>query len=305
MSSNSIPKVDLTGLRASLPGGDRWEAAREAVAAALHSHGCFEAVFPSPSTDLREKMFGSAAPELFSLPLESKLRSISDDAYHGYFGQIPHLAFESLIINGVDSPIAVQDFTRLMWPPEGNSTFCNNVTAFAEPLRELVEMVQKMIFQSLRVDQKQQASFASSITHSLRLSEYGVPLNQDTKIALDAHLDPHLLSVICQHKIGGLEIQAMDDGNWIVVPPAPASVTVIAGQSLQAWSNMRVRAPMHRVRMPGKEKRFSVNYSIRPSRNSIVKSPAELGEDDEHPLLYKPFDYTEFVEFIYSEKGMG
>lgn len=296
-----IPKVDLTGLRLSLPGGEQWETARDAVAAALHSHGCFEAVSPSLSVEHKEQMFGTAAPELFSLPLDSKLRSISDDAYHGYFGQIPHLAFESLIINCVDSPNAVHEFTRLMWP-QGNSTFCNIVTAFAEPLRELVDIVQKMILQSLGLE-NQHGSLTSSITYSLRLAEYGVPLNQDTKIALDAHLDPHFLSVISQHNIGGLEVQAIGGGNWIVVPPSHDSVTVIAGQTLQAWSNMRVRAPMHRVRMLGKEKRFSINYAIRPGHNSIVKIPEELGDDPHHPLLYKPFNYTEFVKFIYSEKG--
>ncbi|KAK8950047.1 hypothetical protein KSP40_PGU019422 [Platanthera guangdongensis] len=243
-------------------------------------------------------MLGIAALELFSLPLESKLRSISDDAYHGYIGQIPHLAYESLNINDVDSPIAVHDFTHLMWP-EGNSTFSNTVVAFAKPLQELVEIVQKMILQTLGVE-KHYDSLASSITYALRISEYGVPLNQETKIALDPHRDPNLLTVVCQHKIGGLEVQTTD-GDWIIVQPSPNSVTVMVGLGFQAWSNMRVRAPRHRVKVLANERRFSAFYGSRPSHNSIVKGPKELGDDEYHPLLYKPFNYTDFVSFIYSE----
>ncbi|XP_020693350.1 probable 2-oxoglutarate-dependent dioxygenase AOP1 [Dendrobium catenatum] len=161
-------------------------------------------------------------------------------------------------------------------------------------------MVQMMIVESLGV-KKHYDSLASSITYAVRLSEYGVPLNQDTKIGLDPHKDPNLVTVVCQSKIEGLEVQTFD-GDWVSVKPSPNSVTVIVGQAFQAWSNMRVRAPNHRVRVLGKEKRFSALFASRPSPNSMVKSPEELGDEDHH-LLFKPFNYTEFVKFLYSEEG--
>ncbi|KAK8950271.1 hypothetical protein KSP40_PGU016711 [Platanthera guangdongensis] len=68
---------------------------------------------------------------------------------------------------------------------------------------------------------------------------------------------------------------------------------------------MSVRAPMHRVRMLGNEKRFSAIYGTRPSHNSVVKSPEELADAGRGPLLYKAFNYTELVKFMYSEQGMG
>ncbi|KAH0461472.1 hypothetical protein IEQ34_009047 [Dendrobium chrysotoxum] len=296
---SKIPRIDLSGLHPSVAGGERWEAAKAEVAAALFSHGCFEAYFPSFSHELREAMFGSALPEIFALPLETKRRLKSDDLYQGYIGQIPHLAYESLAFDDPLSPTAVDEFTKLMWP-EGNSSFCKTVEAFAKALHELVEIVQMMIVESLGVE-KHYDSLVSSITYAVRLSEYGVPLNQDTKIALDPHKDPNLVTVVCQSKIDGLEVQTFD-GDWVNVDPSPNSVTVIAGQAFQAWSNMRVRAPYHRVRVLGKEKRFSALFSSRPSLNSMVKSPEELGDED-HPLLFKPFNYTEFVKFLYSEEG--
>ncbi|KAI0512041.1 hypothetical protein KFK09_012676 [Dendrobium nobile] len=296
---SKIPKIDLSNLHPSVAGGERWEAAKAEVAAALFSHGCFEAYFPSVSDELLEAMFGSALPEIFALPVETKQRLKSDDQYHGYIGQIPHLAYESIAFDDPLSPTTVDEFAKLMWP-EGNSSFCKTVEAFAKALHELMEMVQMMIVESLGV-KKHYDSLASSITYAVRLSEYGVPLNQDTKMALDPHKDPNLLSVICQGKIDGLEVQT-SDGDWVSVDPSPNSFTVIVGQAFQAWSNMRVRAPIHRVRLLGKEKRFSAIFFSRPSRNSMVKSPEELGDED-HPLLFKPFNYSEFVKFLYSEEG--
>ena len=296
---SKIPEIDLSGLHPSVAGGERWEAAKAEVAAALFSHGCFQAYFPSCSHELREAMFGSALPEIFALPLETKQRLKSEDLYQGYIGQIPHLAYESLSFDDPLSPTAVDEFTKLMWP-EGNSSFSKTVDAFAKALHELMEMVEKMIVESLGVE-KHYDSFKSSITYTVQLSEYGVPLNQDTKIALDPHKNPNLLTILCQSKIEGLEVQTFD-GDWVRVKPSPNSFTVIVGQVFEAWSNMRVRAPNHCVRVLVKEKRFSALFTSRPSLNSIVKGPEELG-DEGHPLLFKPFNYTGFIKFIYSEEG--
>ncbi|XP_020571682.1 probable 2-oxoglutarate-dependent dioxygenase AOP1 [Phalaenopsis equestris] len=295
-----IPKIDLTGLHPSNPGGERWRAAKAEVAEALFSHGCFEATFPSLSPELRQAMFGSCMQEIFALPLETKHRLKTQQPYQGYIGQIPHLAYESLAFDDALSPAAAEDFTQLMWP-EGNNSFRKTVMEFARTLHELVEIVQRMMVESLGVE-KHYDSLVSSITYGVRMSEYGIPLNQETKISLDAHKDPNLITVVCQSEIDGLEVENFD-GDWVRVDASPNSVTVLVGLSFQAWSNMRVRAPTHRVRVLGKEKRFSALFSSRPSTNAIVKSPEELGDED-HPLLFKPFNYTELVKFLYSAEGM-
>ncbi|KAH0461297.1 hypothetical protein IEQ34_008872 [Dendrobium chrysotoxum] len=279
--ASKIPKIDLSGLHPSIAGGERWEAAKAEVAAALFSHGCFEAYFPSISDELREAMFGSALPEIFAQPLETKRRLKSDELYHGYIGQIPHLAYESIAFDDPLSRTTVEEFTKLMWP-EGNSNFCKKVEAFAKALHELAEMVQMMIVESLGVE------------------KHYDPL--DTKIALDPHKDPNLVTVVCQSKIDGLEVQTFD-GDWVSVDPSPNSLTVIVGQAFQAWSNMRVRAPYHRACEGFREgEEVLCPFFFSPSLNSMVKSPEEL-EDEDHPLLFKPFNYTELVKFLYSEEG--
>lgn len=90
-------------------------------------------------------------------------------------------------------------------------------------------MVEKMVVQSLGVE-KYWTSHTESIAYGLRLAEYGVPLDQETKIAMGSHVDPNLITIICQHQIEGLEVQTKD-GEWIHVEPFPNSLTVVIGET--------------------------------------------------------------------------
>lgn len=71
---------------------------------------------------------------------------------------------------------------------------------------------------------------------------------------------------------------------------------------LQAWTNGRVHCANHRVVMSGDEARYSVGLFSYAKPGYIVKAPEEI-VDEEHPLLFKPFDYLEFLNFHRSEAG--
>ncbi|PKA63097.1 2'-deoxymugineic-acid 2'-dioxygenase [Apostasia shenzhenica] len=311
--TQQIPIVNLSELDPSLPGGDQWEAARAAVAAALRLHGCFDAIYAPLSPELRDSLFCHAVSELLALPLEVKLRNSSDEPFQGYIGQIPNMPYESLRVDSAPSPSAVEEFTQLMWP-QGNPTFRNAVIAFTRPLQDLMKIVHRMILESFGVESLYE-SFQSSISHGLRLSEYGVPFDKETKIAMVSHIDPNLMTIVCQHEVEGLEVKTAD-GDWIKVVPSPNSVTVMIGQAFQvhivgkfdvldrAWTNGRLRAPVHRVKMTGDEGRFSALYGSRPNYNSIVQTPEEF-INEENPRLYRPYNYTEYMKFRYSDEGKG
>lgn len=115
-----IPTVDLSDVNLK-PGTHAWAAARAQVRAALDSYGCFEAAHDGVTAELREAAF-AAAKELSALPMEAKLRNVSDNPYHGYVGNVPGYPFESLAVDDVSDPAAALAFTRLMWP-QGNPTF--------------------------------------------------------------------------------------------------------------------------------------------------------------------------------------
>ncbi|KAG5016296.1 hypothetical protein JHK82_021964 [Glycine max] len=74
------------------------------------------------------------------------------------------------------------------------------------------------------------------------------------------------------------------------------------GQYPMAWSNGRLHSPFHRVIMSGNEARYSAGLFSIPKGGSIIKAPEEL-VDEEHPLLFKPFDHVEFLKSYYTEQG--
>ena len=55
--------------------------------------------------------------------------------------------------------------------------------------------------------------------------------------------------------------------------------------------------------MTGNMARYSLGFFSVQKSSSFVKSFDEM-VDEEHPLLYKPFQYGEFLKFFYKEGGI-
>ncbi|KAG6473277.1 hypothetical protein ZIOFF_067191 [Zingiber officinale] len=300
-SQLQIPRVDFRGLSPSSPGGDRWGAAREEAMSALDSFGCFEAIYDAVSSDTKDDLFLRALPELFELPTETKMRNkYAGMPYDGYIGQIPNLAFDSLRIEEPLSLHTVQQFTSLMWP-DGNPTFSNAIGTFAKQVQELEQMVVRMILQSMDVE-KYYDSLVESLTHGVRMSEYGIPFDQETKLSLNEHVDPTMITIVTQYLVDGLEVQTRD-GKWIRVESQPNCFNVMLGELFRAWSNGRLHAPLHRVRVTGDQTRYSLIFGCRPKDEIIFEGPKEL-IDEEHPLRFRPCKYPEYIRFRYSAEGV-
>lgn len=54
--------------------------------------------------------------------------------------------------------------------------------------------------------------------------------------------------------------------------------------------------------MTGKKTRYSTALFSIPKSGFIIDSPQEL-IDEEHPRIFKPFDYDDFLSFFRSEAG--
>ena len=54
--------------------------------------------------------------------------------------------------------------------------------------------------------------------------------------------------------------------------------------------------------MSGFKARYSVGFQSIQKGGYIIKAAEELVDED-HPLLFKPFDYVEFIEFYSTEAG--
>ncbi|KAG6425980.1 hypothetical protein SASPL_110193 [Salvia splendens] len=55
-----------------------------------------------------------------------------------------------------------------------------------------------------------------------------------------------------------------------------------------------------KVVVSGDEARYTIGLFSIPKEGCVIKTPEELVNKD-HPLLYKPFDYYKFIDFIYTD----
>lgn len=54
--------------------------------------------------------------------------------------------------------------------------------------------------------------------------------------------------------------------------------------------------------MSGNKARYSLGLFSIPKAGYLIIAPEEV-VDEEHPLLFKPFDHVEFLQFYYTEAG--
>ncbi|CAN8321609.1 unnamed protein product [Cochlearia groenlandica] len=300
-----LPKIDFSNQNMK-PGEPQWDITRSNVRKALQEYGCFEASFDKVPIELRKSIFG-ALKELFDLPLEIKLRNVSEKPFHGYVGQYPMVPlYESMGIDDSDVQAKVDAFTDKLWP-QGNKSFSTMIHSFSGKLSELDITIRRMIMESFGLS-KYIDEHLNSTNYLLRVMKYKGPDTQETKLGLNAHTDKNIVTILYQNNVDGLEVQTKDK-KWIKVKSSQDSFIVMIGDSLHAYLNGGLYSPYHRVMMKGKETRYSLGLFSIPKAGYIISSPKELvdeeeeEEEEERPRLYKPFDHVEFLRFYYTEAG--
>ncbi|CAL5006354.1 unnamed protein product [Urochloa decumbens] len=294
---SGISRLDLRGIE---PSSRAWEEARTAVAASMEALGAVLVVQDALGPDLRRALFGRAMPELFALPLDVK-RSLVSGHINGYVGPRPSApSYESVRAWETTNGGAVRNVGDVLWPHGGNPAFCDTVSAFATNMLGLQRKVGTMVLESLGVGQGSLGSHLDSLNYSVRLSHYGVSEAGDGML-MKSHRDPTVLSVVVQHDVEGLEVQAQD-GSWLAVAPQPDTVAVIAGELLAVVTNGRMPACVHRVRAPSRRERLSAQFVSVP-KDSFTVQPLDELVDADHPPRYNPCDFDGYVRFRYAGEG--
>ncbi|KAL7145548.1 hypothetical protein ABFS83_07G091800 [Erythranthe nasuta] len=294
--SMQLPIIDFSNLKRETP---NWESVKTQVREALEEYGCFEAKYDQIPLHLRKSVF-DVLQQLFDLPLQNKLRNRSNKPYHGYVGQYAMVPlYESLGIDDVLSPGNIETFTNLMWS-EGNPAFSQTVQSFSDQLSELDKIMRTMVVESLGLG-KYVDEHIDSTKYLVRVQKYDGPQTDETKLGLSSHTDKNTMTILYQNTVSGLEVLTKD-GQWITAQPSPDSFIVMIGESFHAWTNGRLYPPYHRVMMTGEEARYSIGLFSVPKSGYIIKAPEEL-VDEEHPLLFKPYDHVQFLDFYYTQAG--
>ncbi|XP_049386568.1 probable 2-oxoglutarate-dependent dioxygenase AOP1 [Solanum stenotomum] len=299
-----IPTIDFSNHEELKPNTPLWESTKIQVFEALQEYGCFEAIYKVPN-EIKDGMFG-ISKEIFEFPLETKLKNFSEKPLHGYMGMIPQLPlYESLCIPDLLNPQSLETFANIFWP-QGNHHFCDLVKSYSNPLVELDEMLKRMISENLElknyIDELLNTNyFLFRFTHYKGSSIISGDENNKTA-GLGGHTDGNFLTFISQNQVNGLQINK--NGEWIDVNISPNSCVVLAGDSFKAWTNGRLHSPVHRVTMAGESDRLSIQLFSLSKPGHFVEAPKEL-VDEEHPLLFKPFEILGLFGYVSSEAGYG
>ncbi|KAH7686603.1 Iron/ascorbate family oxidoreductases protein [Dioscorea alata] len=291
-TEQQLRKINFSGLVA---GTLEWNAVREEVMNALHVYGSFEAVYdPLQDPKLREKVFKKGITELFDLPVEVKSRSAS------YRSKLYISNVESIFIYE-ENKESIPSYTALMWP-QGNTHFCETMERYVEALKELDQMIKKMIMEGLGVEDKYDDEMIQKTEYSLSASHYKSEEEGDHKDDhqyLGVHTDPHFVTIVGQDEVDGLEV-LIKSGQWI--RPAPFSFIVLVGDSMEAWTNGRIQATIHRVvKNKSNSRRYVTLFLSIAAKGFIIQAPSEL-IDETHPALYKPFDFSDYFQFFISDE---
>ncbi|CAI0446964.1 unnamed protein product [Linum tenue] len=287
-----IPLIDFTQTSPLKHGSREWDSLKSQVREAVEEYGCFEASFDEIPADSLSAVFKSVK-ELFDLPLETKLKNTSKKPLHGYVGQYPILPlYESMGIEDADVLEKVDGSTKSLWS-HGNPAFRLSV---------LDQMVRRMIVESFGLEKYVDEHLKSTI-YLLRMMKYKAAQTCDEEQGMHPHTDKDMITILYQNGVDGLEVKNKADGQWIKCQfSRPTSFLVLVGDSLYAWLNGRVHSPVHRVTMSRSETRYSLGLFVVPKAGYVVKAPDEM-VDEQHPLLFKPYDFVEFFKFYDTEAG--
>ncbi|OVA06521.1 Oxoglutarate/iron-dependent dioxygenase [Macleaya cordata] len=301
-NSLKLPIIDLSGGREDLkPGTDNWFSVRTEVCRAVEEFGCFEAILDKVPLELHNAIF-DVVEKVFDLPLETKKRNKSDDdkqPVFSYFGQNPLAPIQEGL--SIKDPIIfeqIQSFAKLMWPEGDVHTFCETVHSYTNEVFDMAKKVKRMIFESYGVE-KYYDSHMESIIGLLRFNKYRVPGVNESNLGSFPHTDKSFMTVFHQNQVNGLEVRAKN-GEWFSVTPLTNSFIVTIGDAFMTWSNGRLHSPHHRVMNNGDKTRYTVAFFT--FIKNIVQVPEEL-IDEEHPLMFKPFDNIGLLEYFVSEEG--
>jgi len=205
------------------------------------------------------------------------------------------------VFDFVDPTFAPVD-ARNRWP-NGLPGFRETMTELYDALSTLTDRTLDIVLDALGLAGESRKVITCSRRGSmLRLNHYPVgdpvPAHEREGLAdlgptaLGYHTDPGIITLLIQDDTGGLQTESHAHG-WIDVPPQPGTIVVNLGDCMQAYTNDRYRAAVHRVAPMTKRRRFSIPYFSNPPREATVAPIAALCEGG---VRYRSFAWREFMD---------
>jgi isopenicillin N synthase-like dioxygenase len=279
--SASLPTLSL----AAADGPDR-AASAHALVQACHEIGFFTLVDHGVEPEFLDAYFG-ALRAFFALPEQVKARidKRQSPQFRGWEGvgseltdnRVDHREQLDLSTeNPAYPPDALPAYLRLdgpnQWLPEDVLPgFRAVVSEFMDRMGALADRLMALLAEGLDLPPDTfRRRFGERPLSFAKLISY--PPTPPGEAGVNGHHDAGFLTLLLQHRVGGLQVLA-PDGSWIDVPPRDDAFVVNLGEMLQSMTGNYLVATTHRV--IAEEHRYSSAYFHGPDLRATLE-PLEL-----------------------------
>ncbi|KAF3971132.1 hypothetical protein CMV_005236 [Castanea mollissima] len=104
-----------------------------------------------------------------------------------------------------------------------------------------------------------------------------------------------------QHQPFRLQVLKTDH-QWVGIRPIPNSFVINIGDTIEAWTNGRLKSIVHRAVVNKEKQRLSAAYFISPSSSAIIDCPPQLMDPNANPRKYIPFKWEDFKKELLVQK---
>ncbi|KAG0596470.1 hypothetical protein M758_UG257400 [Ceratodon purpureus] len=294
-----IPIVDMS--RA----GSRDPAARAAlvadIAAACEKFGFFQVVNHGVEEALIRRC-ETEAHQMFELPLDVKERVHRPPGTS--FGYGANTWVNQTVMHWAESfhmqlhpKSNIRDFSQKLFAEADPTKFSSTVEEYMGQIEVLARQLLERLTEGLGLEPTRFNHYVEQERMmSMRFNLYPPCPQPELAIGLRAHTDPHLLTILHQDEIAGLQV--FIDNEWITVKPRPDCFVVNVGDLFQVLSNTRYKSVLHRAAVNETSKRLSLACFLNPPLSATVEAPQEL-ISDAHPQVYRPFTWGEYLTNAY------
>ncbi|XP_009597700.1 gibberellin 20 oxidase 1-like [Nicotiana tabacum] len=289
---SDIPVISLNGIWENQ---ELYENVCQDMVKASEKWGFFKLVDHGVPSEIVEN-YTSRLHELFDLPMEQKLQGGRTSSLPlGYYASNPEYEQNlpwAEILQLLQSPEMVVQFAKKVYGDQYHP-FSNAMIEYMKEMDKLGMIIMEMLAHGLGLaDDFFSKNFEEKEATIFRISKYPLCPLPEKIVGIGIHSDPQTLTILYQDHVGGLQI-LKDDKQWIGVRPLPNSFVINIGDTLEAWTNGRLKSVIHRAVVNKEKQRLSMAYFLNPTSSATIECPPQLIDPVSNPRKYVSFTWAE------------
>lgn len=285
---DSIPIIDLQFLSSN-----RADIINQ-IMKASKEYGFFHLINHGVSGDLTRDMM-QVAEEFFALPMEDRASLYSDDP--------SKLCRMKMSIDYANEKVHYwrENFQQPCYPledhindwPTNPPNYREVAGRYTVEVRKTLLLVLDLICEGLGLENGFiEQEMGLHLQQLLILNHYPTCPDPTLVLGLPVHCDPHMLTLLNQGQIPGLQVYK--DQKWFSVQPIPNAFVVNIGYTLEIITNGKLKSGVHRVVTNSDKERTTVANFIFPSFEDHIKPAKKFVKDSKTVPLFKEFRFKDF-----------